>query len=148
MLVRFAGYASRILALASEHWMEIFALDGQLLPAHCVTFLVTLQRKKRLCGVGMLLPGGELPRYLVRIIMSDEIPWSVLLCQTEEVSWRNGAKLKSTELNLEQSKKRLNFPHPWEYRNNLWKFGKQYYDVCMEHTVQCQKDFKLQRQTL
>jgi hypothetical protein len=42
----------------------------------------------------------------------------------------------------EQSKKRPNTPHPWEYCNNCWEFGQHYSDSCMEPPAQCPLDFK------
>ena len=44
--------------------------------------------------------------------------------------------------NPEQSKRRPNTPHPWEYCNNCWEFGKHYSDSCMEPPAHCSPDLK------
>jgi hypothetical protein len=48
----------------------------------------------------------------------------------------------------EQSKKRPNTPHPWEFCNNCWEFGKHYSDVCTTKPIQRPPDFETKRANL
>jgi hypothetical protein len=48
----------------------------------------------------------------------------------------------------EQSRKRPNSPHPWEFCNKCWTFGDHYSDSCNKPPVQCPADFKTKRNNL
>ena len=50
--------------------------------------------------------------------------------------------------NSEQSKKRPSNPHPLEFCNNCWEFGKHYSDLCTTKPIQRPPDFETKRATL
>jgi hypothetical protein len=48
----------------------------------------------------------------------------------------------------EQSRKRPNSPHPWEFCNKCWEFGAHYSESCNKPPIQCPADFKTKRNNL